>query len=118
MVHDWYVWIILDPDWHFGLLWLIIGNTLEKNIGKVEKQVEELILCSRRVASLRILQREAGCSKLSLREIAMDTIRHLRLFKPQSSGWNSHCKGIPSDVICTARTPAPFGTRVLYVALF
>lgn len=86
MVHDWYVWTILDPDWHFGLLWLIVGNTLEQNIGKVEKQVEELILCSRRVVSLRILQREAGCSKLSLREIAIGTIRHLHLFKPQSSG--------------------------------
>jgi hypothetical protein len=41
-------------------LWLIIGNTLEQNIGKVEKQVEEFILCSRRVASFRDSAKGSG----------------------------------------------------------
>lgn len=47
------LWAAVAHDWHSGLSWLIIGNTLEQNIGKVEKQVEEFALCSSRVASFK-----------------------------------------------------------------
>lgn len=78
------LWATVAHDWHSGLSWLIIGNTLKQNIGKVEKQVEEFALCSSRVASLRILGK--GSDMLQAVPEGESTIRHLRLLSHRAQG--------------------------------